>query len=67
MIYLFSLLAARVRRFYCVDREDTQDTDKFSPFLQSAENDAHNEVAIGPAEHHRPSDDERATPQKTGC
>jgi hypothetical protein len=56
-----------VRRSYCLEREDTQDTNKFNPFLQSAEDDAHNEVARGPADHHRPSDDERATPQKTGC
>jgi hypothetical protein len=67
MICLFCLLAARVRRSYCLEREDTQDTNKFNPFLQSAEDDAHNEVARGPADHHRPSDDERATLQKTGC
>jgi hypothetical protein len=67
MIYLFSLLAARVRRFYCLDREDTQDTNKFSPYLQSAEDNAHNEVVRDPAKHHRSSDDERETPQKTGC
>jgi hypothetical protein len=67
MICLFSLLASRVRIFYCVDKEDTQDTKKFSPFLQSAEDDAHNEEARGPADHHRPSDDKMATPQNTGC
>jgi hypothetical protein len=37
MICLFSLLAVRVRRLYCLDMEGTQDTKKFNPFLQNAE------------------------------
>uniref|UniRef100_A0A8C5L4C2 Ras-responsive element-binding protein 1 n=1 Tax=Jaculus jaculus TaxID=51337 RepID=A0A8C5L4C2_JACJA len=40
----------------------TTDTNKFSPFLQTAESDAQGEVAGAPAEHHGPSDEERSTP-----
>ena len=40
----------------------TTDTNKFSPFLQSAEDDAQDEVAAAPADHNGPSDDEQGSP-----
>uniref|UniRef100_F1RW79 Ras responsive element binding protein 1 n=1 Tax=Sus scrofa TaxID=9823 RepID=F1RW79_PIG len=40
----------------------TTDTNKFSPFLQSAEDDAQDEVAAAPAEHNGPSDEEPGSP-----
>ncbi|XP_051026095.1 ras-responsive element-binding protein 1 isoform X2 [Acomys russatus] len=40
----------------------TTDTNKFSPFLQTAEDDAQEEVAGGPADHHGPSDEEQGSP-----
>uniref|UniRef100_A0A8C3WF26 Ras-responsive element-binding protein 1 n=1 Tax=Catagonus wagneri TaxID=51154 RepID=A0A8C3WF26_9CETA len=40
----------------------TTDTNKFSPFLQSTEDDAQDEVAAAPAEHNGPSDEEPGSP-----
>uniref|UniRef100_A0A8B9Y068 C2H2-type domain-containing protein n=1 Tax=Bos mutus grunniens TaxID=30521 RepID=A0A8B9Y068_BOSMU len=40
----------------------TTDTNKFSPFLQSAEDDAQDEVAAAPADHNGPSDEEQGSP-----
>ncbi|XP_010834184.1 PREDICTED: ras-responsive element-binding protein 1 [Bison bison bison] len=40
----------------------TTDTNKFSPFLQSAEDDAQDEVATAPADHNGPSDEEQGSP-----
>uniref|UniRef100_A0A8C2RIC1 Ras-responsive element-binding protein 1 n=1 Tax=Capra hircus TaxID=9925 RepID=A0A8C2RIC1_CAPHI len=40
----------------------TTDTNKFSPFLQSAEDDAQEEVAAAPADHNGPSDEEQGSP-----
>ncbi|XP_040316272.1 ras-responsive element-binding protein 1 isoform X3 [Herpailurus yagouaroundi] len=40
----------------------TTDTNKFSPFLQSAEDDAQDEVAGAPADHNGPSDEEQGSP-----
>ncbi|KAM4834687.1 ras-responsive element-binding protein 1 isoform 2-T2 [Thomomys bottae] len=40
----------------------TTDTNKFSPFLQTAEDDAQDEVAGAAADHHGPSDEEQASP-----
>ncbi|XP_046958677.1 ras-responsive element-binding protein 1 isoform X2 [Lynx rufus] len=40
----------------------TTDTNKFSPFLQSAEDDGQDEVAGAPADHNGPSDEEQGSP-----
>ncbi|XP_032318343.1 ras-responsive element-binding protein 1 isoform X1 [Camelus ferus] len=40
----------------------TTDTNKFSPFLQSAEDGAQDEVAAAPADHNGPSDEEQGSP-----
>ncbi|XP_013377269.1 PREDICTED: ras-responsive element-binding protein 1 isoform X1 [Chinchilla lanigera] len=40
----------------------TTDTNKFSPFLQTAEDDAQEEGPGGPADHHGPSDEEQGGP-----
>ncbi|XP_074254517.1 ras-responsive element-binding protein 1 isoform X2 [Saimiri boliviensis] len=40
----------------------TTDTNKFSPFLQTAEDDIQDEVAGAPADHHGPSDEEQGSP-----
>nr|XP_005603611.2 ras-responsive element-binding protein 1 isoform X2 [Equus caballus] len=40
----------------------TTDTNKFSPFLQTAEDDTQDEVAGAPAEHNGPSDEEQGSP-----
>ncbi|KAM6176253.1 ras-responsive element-binding protein 1 isoform 2-T2 [Erethizon dorsatum] len=40
----------------------TTDTNKFSPFLQTAEDDTQEEEAEGPADHHGPSDEEQGGP-----
>lgn len=40
----------------------TTDTNKFSPFLQTAEDDAQDEVARAPADHNGPSDEEQGSP-----
>ncbi|XP_005327546.2 ras-responsive element-binding protein 1 isoform X1 [Ictidomys tridecemlineatus] len=40
----------------------TTDTNKFSPFLQSAEDDTQDEVAGAPSDHHGPSDEEQGSP-----
>ncbi|XP_026896050.2 ras-responsive element-binding protein 1 isoform X3 [Acinonyx jubatus] len=40
----------------------TTDTNKFSPFLQSAEDDAQDEVAGAPTDHNGPSDEEQGSP-----
>ncbi|XP_055451091.1 ras-responsive element-binding protein 1 isoform X2 [Psammomys obesus] len=40
----------------------TTDTNKFSPFLQTAEDDTQEEVAGAPADHHGPSDEEQGSP-----
>ncbi|KAM5300132.1 ras-responsive element-binding protein 1 isoform 4-T4 [Ctenodactylus gundi] len=40
----------------------TTDTNKFSPFLQTAEDDTQDEVAGAPTDHHGPSDEERGSP-----
>ncbi|KAK2113114.1 Ras-responsive element-binding protein 1 [Saguinus oedipus] len=40
----------------------TTDTNKFSPFLQTAEDDIQDEVTGAPADHHRPSDEEQGSP-----
>ncbi|XP_057554421.1 ras-responsive element-binding protein 1 isoform X2 [Hippopotamus amphibius kiboko] len=40
----------------------TTDTNKFSPFLQSTEDDAQEEVAAAPADHDGPSDEEQGSP-----
>ncbi|KAM9233988.1 ras-responsive element-binding protein 1 isoform 3-T3 [Dugong dugon] len=40
----------------------TTDTNKFSPFLQSAEDDVQEEAAAAPADPHGPSDEEQASP-----
>nr|XP_045365647.1 ras-responsive element-binding protein 1 [Camelus bactrianus] len=40
----------------------TLDTNKFSPFLQSAEDGAQDEVAAAPADHNGPSDEEQGSP-----
>ncbi|XP_045143307.1 ras-responsive element-binding protein 1 isoform X1 [Echinops telfairi] len=40
----------------------TTDTNKFSPFLQSAEDDGQEEVAAAPADPHGPSDEEQTSP-----
>lgn len=40
----------------------TTDTNKFSPFLQTAEDDTQDEVSGAPAEHHGPSDEEQSGP-----
>ncbi|XP_011280474.2 ras-responsive element-binding protein 1 isoform X3 [Felis catus] len=40
----------------------TTDTNKFSPFLQSAEDDAQDEVAGAPSDHNGPSDEEQGSP-----
>uniref|UniRef100_A0A2K5DNN0 Ras-responsive element-binding protein 1 n=1 Tax=Aotus nancymaae TaxID=37293 RepID=A0A2K5DNN0_AOTNA len=40
----------------------TTDTNKFSPFLQTAEDDIQDEVAGPPADHHGPSDEEQGNP-----
>ncbi|XP_073939055.1 ras-responsive element-binding protein 1 isoform X3 [Castor canadensis] len=40
----------------------TTDTNKFSPFLQTAEDDVQDEVAGVPADHHGPSDEEQGNP-----
>ncbi|KAL1784596.1 ras-responsive element-binding protein 1 isoform X1 [Sigmodon hispidus] len=38
----------------------TTDTNKFSPFLQTAEDDTQDEVPGAPADHHGPSDEEQS-------
>uniref|UniRef100_A0A2I2Y2E2 Ras-responsive element-binding protein 1 n=1 Tax=Gorilla gorilla gorilla TaxID=9595 RepID=A0A2I2Y2E2_GORGO len=40
----------------------TTDTNKFSPFLQTAEDNTQDEVAGAPADHHGPSDEEQGSP-----
>ncbi|XP_052013436.1 ras-responsive element-binding protein 1 isoform X4 [Apodemus sylvaticus] len=40
----------------------TTDTNKFSPFLQTAEDDTQEEVAGAPADHHGPTDEEQGIP-----
>ncbi|KAB0358535.1 hypothetical protein FD754_002691 [Muntiacus muntjak] len=40
----------------------TTDTNKFSPFLQSAEDDTQDEVAAAPTDHNGPSDEEQGSP-----
>ncbi|XP_053457255.1 ras-responsive element-binding protein 1 isoform X2 [Nycticebus coucang] len=40
----------------------TTDTNKFSPFLQPAEEDVQDEVAAAPTDHHGPSDEEQGSP-----
>lgn len=40
----------------------TTDTNKFSPFLQSAEGDTQDEVPAAPSDHHGPSDEEQGGP-----
>ncbi|XP_062952674.1 ras-responsive element-binding protein 1 isoform X2 [Cynocephalus volans] len=40
----------------------TTDTNKFSPFLQTAEDDTQDEVAGVPADHNGPSDEEQGSP-----
>ncbi|XP_058411307.1 LOW QUALITY PROTEIN: ras-responsive element-binding protein 1 [Diceros bicornis minor] len=40
----------------------TTDTNKFSPFLQTAEDDAQDEAAGAPADHNGPSDEEQGSP-----
>ncbi|KAM7099611.1 ras-responsive element-binding protein 1 isoform 2-T5 [Molossus nigricans] len=40
----------------------TTDTNKFSPFLQTAEDDAQDELASAPADHNGPSDEEQGSP-----
>uniref|UniRef100_A0A8C9H030 Ras-responsive element-binding protein 1 n=1 Tax=Piliocolobus tephrosceles TaxID=591936 RepID=A0A8C9H030_9PRIM len=40
----------------------TTDTNKFSPFLQTAEDNTQDEVAGTPADHHGPSDEEQGSP-----
>uniref|UniRef100_A0A8C9UN70 Ras-responsive element-binding protein 1 n=1 Tax=Spermophilus dauricus TaxID=99837 RepID=A0A8C9UN70_SPEDA len=40
----------------------TTDTNKFSPFLQTAEDDTQDEVAGAPSDHHGPSDEEQGSP-----
>ncbi|ELW71761.1 Ras-responsive element-binding protein 1 [Tupaia chinensis] len=40
----------------------TTDTNKFSPFLQSAEDDTQDEVAAAPSDHQGPSDEEQGSP-----
>ncbi|XP_069880724.1 ras-responsive element-binding protein 1 isoform X1 [Dipodomys merriami] len=40
----------------------TTDTNKFSPFLQTAEDDAQDEIAGAAADHHGPSDEEQGSP-----
>ncbi|ELK28477.1 Ras-responsive element-binding protein 1 [Myotis davidii] len=40
----------------------TTDTNKFSPFLQTAEDDAQDELAGAPADHNGPSDEEQGSP-----
>uniref|UniRef100_A0A452QGP1 Ras-responsive element-binding protein 1 n=1 Tax=Ursus americanus TaxID=9643 RepID=A0A452QGP1_URSAM len=40
----------------------TTDTNKFSPFLQTTEDDAQDEVAGAPADSHGPSDEEQGSP-----
>ncbi|XP_066233078.1 ras-responsive element-binding protein 1 isoform X3 [Saccopteryx leptura] len=40
----------------------TTDANKFSPFLQTAEDDAQDEVAGTPADHNGPSDEEQGSP-----
>ncbi|XP_066124534.1 ras-responsive element-binding protein 1 isoform X3 [Saccopteryx bilineata] len=40
----------------------TTDANKFSPFLQTAEDDAQDEVAGAPADHNGPSDEEQGSP-----
>nr|XP_048281784.1 ras-responsive element-binding protein 1 isoform X2 [Myodes glareolus] len=40
----------------------TTDTNKFSPFLQTAEDDTQDEVSGAPADHHGPSDEEQGSP-----
>ncbi|XP_048204516.1 ras-responsive element-binding protein 1 isoform X2 [Perognathus longimembris pacificus] len=40
----------------------TTDTNKFSPFLQTTEDDAQDEIAGAAADHHRPSDEEQGSP-----
>ncbi|XP_051050390.1 ras-responsive element-binding protein 1 isoform X2 [Phodopus roborovskii] len=40
----------------------TTDTNKFSPFLQTAEDDVQDEVSAAPADHHGPSDEEQGSP-----
>lgn len=40
----------------------TTDTNKFSPFLQTAEDDTQEEVAGAPANHHGPTDEEQGSP-----
>lgn len=40
----------------------TTDTNKFSPFLQTTEDDAQDEVAGAPADHNGPSDEEQGSP-----
>ncbi|XP_017653263.1 ras-responsive element-binding protein 1 isoform X3 [Nannospalax galili] len=42
----------------------TTDTNKFSPFLQTAEDDTQDEVAGAPADHHGPSDEEQGSPSE---
>jgi hypothetical protein len=63
----FSLLPASVEGLYCLHRMDVQDTNKFSPFLQSAEDAAHDAVARVPAEFQWPRNLSRASTQKTAC
>ncbi|XP_016057906.1 PREDICTED: ras-responsive element-binding protein 1 isoform X2 [Miniopterus natalensis] len=40
----------------------TTDTNKFSPFLQTAEDDTQDELASTPMDHNGPSDEERGSP-----
>ncbi|ERE78548.1 ras-responsive element-binding protein 1 isoform X2 [Cricetulus griseus] len=40
----------------------TTDTNKFSPFLQTAEDDIQDDVSGAPADHHGPSDEEQGSP-----
>ncbi|KAH0513756.1 Ras-responsive element-binding protein 1 [Microtus ochrogaster] len=40
----------------------TTDTNKFSPFLQTAQDDTQDEVSGAPADHHGPSDEEQGSP-----
>ncbi|XP_049998668.1 ras-responsive element-binding protein 1 isoform X1 [Alexandromys fortis] len=40
----------------------TTDTNKFSPFLQTAQDDTQDEVSGAPTDHHGPSDEEQGSP-----
>ncbi|XP_057643408.1 ras-responsive element-binding protein 1 isoform X2 [Chionomys nivalis] len=40
----------------------TTDTNKFSPFLQTAEDDTQDEMSGAPTDHHGPSDEEQGSP-----